>query len=283
MWLKDNLILETITGSHAYGCATEKSDTDFVGIIMPKKEHLFPTDFGFIIGFDQLPSFKRKEMKGAKKRVLIENKEVEGEWISLIEFFYQAGIKGSPNLLEILFARKNLVTVGTKIGYLLRDNRNKFLSLRTFQSFKGYACGQMHQIRSRKPQTDERRQFIEKYGYDCKMAYHTLRLLDELEQLLTTQDLDLMRNKDECKLMRKGEWGDFNRFESEYQKRMDYLSELARKSPLSPQPAIDQLHNLLMQCIEHEYGSESKAKSYCEYISSKDVFDKLEEINKKLK
>lgn len=166
-WLVDNLMIETIMGSHAYGCQTNKSDYDILAIVLPKPEHLAPQKYGFILGFDQLPDFKRKELKGKKARVLIGKQEVEAEWISLIEFFVQAGLKGSPNLIESLFVRKELVTVGTKMGYYLRDQRKLFLSMRTFQAFRGYAIGQMHRIRSRNPETEERRQIIDKYGMDC--------------------------------------------------------------------------------------------------------------------
>ena len=117
MWLKSNLMLETIMGSHAYGCQTPSSDLDVVGIIVPKREHLFPQHFGFILGFDNFHKFERKEVKGASKRVLIGDKEVEAEWISLVEFFVQGGLKGSPNLIEVLFARRNLVTVGIQMGF----------------------------------------------------------------------------------------------------------------------------------------------------------------------
>jgi len=279
MWIKDNLVLETIMGSHAYGCQTPDSDFDHLGIFMPKREYFQPFNFGFIPGFDILPSFDRLTLKGGKNKNIIDNKEHEGEWISIIKFFHECGIKSSPNLLEVLFVKRNLVSVGTKIGWKLRDNRKTFLSLKTFKAFSGYANGQMKHIRSRKVESDERRALIEKYNFDIKMAYHTLRLLDQLEQLLTIGDLDLMRNRKECQLMRMGQWGNFDRFEKEYQKRMDHVAELARKSPLSPTPMHEKLHNLLMECLEDYYGDLGKAqKETFEFISSKDVFDKLTKI-----
>ena len=280
-WLVDNLMLETIVGSHAYGCQTEKSDYDITALILPKHEHLYPQNYGFILGYDKLPDFKRKELKG--KKAMIGDKPFEAEWVSLIEFFVHAGLKGSPNLLECLFAKRELVTVGTKMGWYLRDNRKLFLSMKTFHSFKGYANGQMHRIRQRNPETDDRKLIIEKYDYDIKMAYHTLRLLDQLEQILTIGDIDLMRNKEECKVMRAGEWGDFDRFDKEFQKRMDYVTDLSRKCNLPPQPQDGALKKLLLEILEEHYTNDSTKVQQDEYLSVKDVNEKFHTILEEIK
>jgi hypothetical protein len=272
-WLVDNLLLEMIVGSHAYGCQTEQSDYDITAIVLPKHEHLYPQKYGFILGFDNLPNFCRKELKG--KKTMIGDKPFEAEWISLVEFFVHAGLKGSPNLIECLFVKRELVTVGTKMGWYLRDNRKLFISMKTFHAFKGYANGQMHRIRQRNPETDERKLLIEKHGYDTKMAYHTLRLLDQLEQILTVNDIDLMRNKEEHKLMRKGEWGDFDRFDKEFQRRMDYISDLATKSNLPPAPQSGSLKKLLAEILEEHFCEDTKTIQNDEFVSVKDINDKF--------
>lgn len=277
-WLVEHNMLETIVGSHAYGCQTKESDYDILSIVLPKPEHLNPQNYGFILGFDQLPDFKGKELKGDKNKVLIGKQVVEAEWVSLIDFFVKAGLKGSPNLIECLFVSKELVTVGTKMGYYLRDHRKIFLSMRTFQAFKGYANGQMHRIRTRKPETEERQLLIEKYGMDIKMCYHTLRLLDQIEQILTIGDVDLMRNKEECKLMRAGEWGNFDRFDSYFQKKMDYLEEISRKCNLPPQPQQGSLKKLLMEILEEHYPTGERSQILDEYISVKEMDNKFNQI-----
>jgi hypothetical protein len=279
-WLVDNLMLESIVGSHAYGCQTDKSDYDIMGIVLPKHEHLYPQKYGFVLGFDNIPKFERKELKG--KKILIDNKLFEAEWVSLIEFFVQAGLKGSPNLIECLFVKRELVTVGTKMGWYLRDNRRLFISMKTFHAFKGYANGQMHRIRQRNPETAERKLLIEKNGYDTKMAYHTLRLLDQLEQILTTNDIDLMRNKEEHKLMRQGEWGNFERFDKEFQRRMDNVSDLSTKCNLPQQPQDGALKKILLEILEEHYSENSETQLHEEYISCKDVNSKLDLVLKKL-
>jgi hypothetical protein len=276
-------MLESISGSHSYGCQTALSDKDITAIVLPRHEHLYPQNYGFIIGFDNLPKFERKELKG-KEKIMIGDQAVEAEWISLIEFFNQAGLKGSPNLIEILFIKRELVTVGTKMGWYLRDNRRLFLSMKTFFSMKGYCNGQMHRIRQRNPETEERKALVEKYGFDTKMGYHVLRLLDQLDQVLTTNDIDLMRNKEEHKAMRAGEWGDFDRFEKEFQKRMDYVEELSRKCNLPPQPQQGALKKLLMEILEEHYPNNGSIKTeQTEYITTKDVDEKFNKILDEIK
>jgi len=192
--------------------------------------------------------------------------------------YKRQGLKGSPNLIETLFTKREFVTVGTKMGYHLRDQRKLFLSMRTFQAFKGYANGQIHRIRSRKPETEDRQKIIEKYGMDIKMCYHTIRLIDQIEQILTIGDIDLMRNKEECKLMRSGEWGDFDRFDKEIQKRIDHLENLSRKCNLPPQPRQGSLKKLLMEILEEHYPSREQAQILDEYISLKDINAKFDTI-----
>jgi hypothetical protein len=278
-WIANELVLETIAGSYMYGCETPESDRDVVGIFMPKREHVYPQEYGYILGFDQLPKFNRKELKGKNKRQIVNKQEVEIEWINIIEFFNLCGLKGSPNFIEILFARKHLVTFANDIGHKLRDNRKLFLSMKQYHSFKGYAIGQMNRIKSRKPEDENRRKLIERVGYDCKMGSHVLRLIDNLEQLLTTQELDLMRNKEEVKRMKVGNWGSLERLESEFNRRMDDIGELARKVSLPVQPRSGELHELLKEILDGYFGNKEK-KQY-EYISCKDVMDKLDSIERK--
>lgn len=285
-WMLNNLMLESIVGSHAYGCNNEDSDYDIIGIVLPKLEHLIPQNYGFILGFDQIPKFERKELKGKEKRVIIGKQEVEAEWISLIEFFVQAGLKGSPNLMEILFVKKNFVTVGTKMGHYLRDNRRKFLSMKTYHSFRGYASSQMHRIRQRNPETLERKALVEKYSFDIKMGYHVIRLIDQLEQILTVNDIDLMRNKEECKRIRNGEFGNLEYFESEFQRRMAKLDDLVVKCSLAQFPNTSELKMLLQEILEEHYGSMSdfsKTSKSSEFISCSDVMKELQDIKDFLK
>lgn len=284
-WLYENLLYEVIMGSHAYGTQKKDSDFDIVCIVMNKHEHLFPQSYGYVLGFDQLPNFESKDVKGKQNRIILPNcKESEGEWNSLTRFFYLSAIKGSPNLIETLFARRHLVKYGHNVAWMLRDNRRLFLSMRTFHAFKGYAFSQFHRMKNErkrgKAETEERQYYLDNYGYDVKKGYHTLRLFDLVEQMLTEDDLDLMRNKEECKAMRRGEWGTWEDYEKYVVNKIDKLDRMSENGYLSNRPRLEELHNLLKKCIEEWYGSETEMKRHqTEYASVKmllDRFDKME-------
>jgi predicted nucleotidyltransferase len=283
LFIKDNLLLESLMGSHCYATNNEESDYDIVGLYMDRQQDLFPQSYGMILGFDNLGRFESKECKDKNSIVLENGKKCEGEWHSLTNFFNLAGLKGSPNLIEVLFVKRNFVTSSSNVGWMLRDNRKMFLSMKTFHAFRGYAVGQLHRVRnevvSGKSDSIKRQASLDKYGYCVKQSYHLLRLLDNLEQILTVQDIDLQRNKEQSLNMRAGTWGTFQELETYFNKKMIALEELICKTSLSPQPQTGALHQLLANCIEEFYGSESKmSKQGTEYVSVKMMMDRLDNM-----
>ena len=291
LWLRNNLLYECIVGSQAYGLSTSESDIDIVSIVMPLEQHLYPQRYGYILGFDEeVPNFNCKNIKGERQRIVVPGKDtpLEGEWNSLTRFFYLTGIKGSPNLIECLYVKRNLVTFATDIGWKLRDNRDKFLSMKTFNAFKGYAFSQLHRMRNdiNRGKTDnpKRQYMLKEYGMDVKQGSQILRLLDQLNQLLDSGTLDLMHNKEEAKAMRNGEWGTWERFQTYVTERVDILENKAlTKSKLPTAPRAAELKSLLQECIEEFYGSDTEAQRRgTEFVSAKDVMDKLDVIVNKV-
>jgi hypothetical protein len=273
-------------GSHAYGTQKETSDFDVVALVMNKHEHLFPQQYGFILDFDQIPTFQNKECKGEKSRIIHNKKQIEGEWNSLTRFFYLAAIKGSPNLLEILFVREHLIKFKSSLSGMLRDNRRLFLSMRSYHAIKGYCFSQFHRMRNEKlkgnAETKERQKLLDKFGYDTKKGYHVLRLLDLIEQMLTQNDLDLMKNKEECKAMRNCLWGIFDQLEIFVNEKLQKLDRLTENGNLASKPRSSELHSLLANMIEAWYGSESEMQKQNEYVSVKMMNDNLNMLNEKI-
>jgi hypothetical protein len=290
LWLNENLLFETVTGSHAYGCQNENSDFDFVAVSMDQHCCLYPTEYGYVQGFDNLPKFNSKDLKGQGNKLTLENgKEVEGKWHSLTNFFYLVGVKGSPDLVELLFVKDQLVKYCHPLFANVRDNKKLFLSLQCFNAFKGYAFAQLSRLKREKVRWEKEHKcdnskrsiLYEKYGFDCKMSYHILRLLDQLKQLVTEGTMDLMRNREECKRMRAGEWGTFEQLEEFAMKRLDELETLSLTSSLSKVPHIEPLRQLLLHCINEWYGTNNTLKQ-TEYVTAKDVWEKLDKLELKL-
>ncbi len=87
-----------------------------------------------------------------------------------------------------------------------------------------------------------------------KFAYHVVRLLDEAEQLLLEGDLDLQRNREMLKSIRRGEWTQEQVLDYFEKKRID-LETAKTKSVLPPAPDERAIRDLLLRCLETHYGS----------------------------
>ena len=91
-------------------------------------------------------------------------------------------------------------------------------------------------------------------GTDRKFLYHVIRLLDEVEQILTTGDLDLQRAKEQMKAVRRGEMAeeDIKRYFTEKEIQ---LEKVYQESKLPYTYDEKKLKTLLLQCLEHHYGN----------------------------
>ena len=115
-------------------------------------------------------------------------------------------------------------------------------------------------MKKMKSQTREgkRKEVVEEYGYDLKFAYHVIRLMDEVEQILETGDLNLERAKEEMKAIRRGEFT-CEQIEEKFARKEVYLEDLYAKSTLPYGPQEEKIKILLLECLEHHYGSLTKA------------------------
>ena len=94
---------------------------------------------------------------------------------------------------------------------------------------------------------------IIKYGYDVKFAYHLVRLLNECVQILTEYDLDLERNREQLKSIRRGEWT-IEEIEDYFKRKEAELEELYVKSTIPYCPDENEIKRLLLNCIEEKHG-----------------------------
>ncbi len=89
---------------------------------------------------------------------------------------------------------------------------------------------------------------------NCKFAYHVVRLLDEVEQILTTGNMDLQRDRERLKAIRRGEWTAEQVREFFTTKERDLESAYAQ-SALPHGPDEAKIKTLLLECLEAHYGS----------------------------
>src|SRR5262249_44276034 len=104
----------------------------------------------------------------------------------------------------------------------------------------------------------KRKKEVEEHGFDRKFAYHVVRLLNECEQILTEGDLDLMRNREQLKAIRNGEWTQ-EQVEEYFTRKEAELETLYNTSKLRYGPREgglqERIKQLLFRCLEEHYGS----------------------------
>lgn len=248
---------ETIMGSMAYGVSSDNSDFDVYGFCMPPKDYIFPHLDGKIPGFStQVQSFDQYQEHHVNEK---DHGHVYDLNIYSIIKYFRLCMDNNPNMIDSLFTAQNMVLSQTKIAQMVRDERKTFLHKGSWHKFKGYAYGQMHKMKIKDPDPSSKRyDMVMKHGYDVKFAYHVVRLLDEVEQILTEGDIDLMRNREQLKSIRRGEWKmeDIERHFVEKEKALEkvYSESKLRYSP--DEPAITRL---LINCLEEHYGDLSSA------------------------
>jgi ribosomal protein L37AE/L43A len=118
-------------------------------------------------------------------------------------------------------------------------------------------CGSMTVKKKVKRKGSKRQESVEKYGYDVKFAYHVVRLLNEVEQIMMEGDLDLMRNREQLKSIRRGEWKEED-IRDYFTKKEKELETLYEKSTLPWGPDEGKIKQLLLHCLEEHYGNLEK-------------------------
>lgn len=241
----------TIHGSHAYGVnELHQSDFDTYGFCIPAKEDVFVHLKGEIPGFGvQSKRFDQWEQAHIK----FNDKEYDFQIYSIIRYF-QLCMDNNPNMIDSLFTPIDCVLHITKIGNMVRDNRHLFLTKRSFHKMKGYAYSMLNKAKSRKFENSNRKEDVEKYGYSTKYAYHIVRLIGECEQILSEHDLDLRRNREQLKSIRRGEWT-LEQLDDYFVSKERDLERVYVESSLRDRPDEDRIRNLLLECLEDYYGS----------------------------
>jgi predicted nucleotidyltransferase len=142
--LKENIIYECLTGSRAFGLATESSDDDIRGIYLaPPEVHL--------------------SLWGAPEQ--LEDKQADIVYWEL-EKFLRLALKANPNVLETLWSP--LIKISTPLSSELLEMRESFLSRHIFKTYGGYAISQFEKMK---------KDFQKAGKFKTKHALHLIRLL----------------------------------------------------------------------------------------------------------
>ena len=258
VWLPDNIMFEGVQGSNAYGVAVDVSDFDLIGYCIPPKDIVFPHLAGHIRGFGR----RAPEFNCYQKHHVLDRQALSGKGRSYdlnifnIVHYFHLCMENNPNMVASLFLPAECILHTTIVGNMVREKRHLFLHKGCWHRFKGYAYSQLTKMETKSPKVGSHRaESVERYGFDTKFAYHLVRLVYEVEQLLTTGDLDLRRNCEELKAIRRGEWpaAKVREFFTHKEKALEVLYETCVVLPWEPRE--DEIRQLLLDCLEAHYGS----------------------------
>lgn len=259
-YVRSNTQYLTVMGSVAYGVATDQSDYDCYGFCIPPRDMVFPHLRGEIPGFGtQIQRFEQWQKhhvddpnaQGGRGR------QYDFQVFSIVKFFNLC-LQNNPNMIDSLFTPHECVLFSTRVGQMVREKRHRFLHKGCWHRFKGYAYSQMKKATSQN-RTGKRKEAVERDGYDIKFAYHIVRLLNEVEQILIEGDLDLRRDREQLKSIRRGEWT-LKDIETHFATKESFLEKVYAECKILPYSPKDggleeDIHTLLLNCLEEHYGS----------------------------
>jgi len=136
-----------VGGSNAYGMATDSSDIDLKGALIAPIDNYIGNNS--IEQIDDKVLLKNLFQKDLSSDYLLKSQKngLEGVAYELNKFVKLAA-GANPNILDVLFCRESDIIHITKVGHLLRENRQTFLTKKCLNTFFGYAAAQAKRIES---------------------------------------------------------------------------------------------------------------------------------------
>lgn len=263
-WLASNLQYLTIMGSEAYGCATDLSDKDLYGFVIPPKDCVFPHTAGIIfvpqkeggvwkpMHFLPNPAWAQWQQHGVVDKDA--GKKYDFSILNIVRYF-DLLVENNPNIIDSIFTSTECVMHQTRVASMVREQRRIFLHKGIWHRFKQYAMSQLHKMTSKEPDPKGNRAALrEQFGFDVKFAYNVVRLLNECEQVLTTGEIDLRQINEHLKAIRRGDVSeaDIRRWATEKEHVLEGLFATTR---LPDEPPMGQVKALLFACLEEHYGT----------------------------
>ncbi len=252
-FLVDAVAYETEVGSVAYGVSQRASDLDVYGFCVPPKEVVFPHLAGEIPGFGrQRQRFDQFQKHGVPRE---SDGVVYDVTIYSIVRYVSLCMENNPNMLESIFTPPRCVLYASPVAELLRERRHVFLHKGAWHKFRGFAHSQLHKMAIKDPKPGSKRAaLVEEFGYDVKFAYHAVRLMDEVEEILTHGELTLDANVERLSAIRAGEWTE-QEVRDYVARREVELAEVYESStaiPHSPDEAA--IRDALLAALEQAWG-----------------------------
>jgi len=242
--IEDWIVLEGYRGSISHGTYVPTGDSaiddkDIIGVAIPPIEYYFG-----------LKKFEQKELKINEWDILIYD----------IRKYFKLLVNSNPNVLCLLWLEKCYYTKITPIGQLLLDNRDLFISINCYNSFCGYARGQMKKMVRIGEYSyrqgylgAKRKRLVDKFGFDVKHGSHLLRLLRMGIELLKTGKINVLRPDNNYLIdIKQGKYS-LEHINKEADRLFPLMEEAFVHSNLPIALDFEKINNLLVKCIEMKY------------------------------
>lgn len=241
-WLDKSIIYQTVVGSHAYGVNTTGSDIDKMGICILQAEYIYPEKYaGLIYGFDKIPKFEQYQAK-------LDNEDITT--FNIVKFFKLA-LDNNPNIIESLYTDEKYITCSTEFSNYIRANRHLFLHQECINKFIGYAKSQLSKMTRNR--IGNRTKIVEKYGYDIKSAYHTIRLLLYLQHILLYNTIPVGEYATELLSIKNGNY-DLGYINNKAELLFNRIEIARNKTLLQKSPDKYLIKTILIDCLDGYYG-----------------------------
>ena len=219
--LREHIIYKCQVGSHAFGLASENSDTDVRGIFLP-------------------PARLHWSMYKLPEQIEFKN-ESDDEVFWELEKFIKLALKANPNILETLWTPK--VIASSKISDRLRESRQAFLSNHVYKTYSGYVLSQFRRMKNS----------VESKGtYKPKHAMHLIRLLHSGIGALRTGEImiDVSQHRDQLLTIKSGalKFEEVRKLALELDKQFQTAFE---NTQLPDQPDFETVNNILIEARQH--------------------------------
>lgn len=141
--------------------------------------------------------------------------------------------KGNPTALHFLFSHN--YAVKADLWKRIRERREVFLSRQAALQFRGFAEAQIRRLQGiGAGKKGQRHEVIEAHGYDVKAAMHTIRLLNEAIELMSSATITLPRPEKELLIsIRTGQYGSLERVLNLANRLFGELAEAEKTSGLA--------------------------------------------------
>lgn len=178
-----NLIYTCEIGSTSYGTGIGDDDLDIMGIFIEPPAYVIS---GYV---DETKRLETVTFRTAAEGERSKPGDIDEVYHSLRKWVKLAA-NGNPSVLNLLFApirdgKSNPFTSA------IRDLAPEIVSKRMASAYRGYLTQQKERLLGIQSNNVYRPELIEKYGYDCKYAYHALRLGYQGIEILSTGKLTI--------------------------------------------------------------------------------------------